>query len=496
MSQRLRDIVKPWGISARVANVTARHLVLDSRQVSHGDIFVALRGHQLNGADFINAAICQGASAVLVDGDRVHVNSQWQVPVVELTQLPERLGELAASFYNNQANAPTVVGVTGTNGKTSVTHYMVQLLQALTGKEQTAGVIGTLGYGNPASLHILPNTTPDALTVHRLLSQLRTEQADWVCMEVSSHGLVQNRVGGVAFEHAVFTNLSRDHLDYHGTMEAYGEAKSALFRWPTLASSTINADDEFGSKLLDELGPSAIAYGLNDLARIQRQRQWLYFDAIKPAATGFDVTLRSSWGDATAYVPLLGRFNLSNLLAALGPLLHAGLPLEDLINGLATLRPVAGRMESFQQANMPVCIVDYAHTPDALALALQAARFHCAGELWVVFGCGGDRDKGKRPLMAQAAEQYADRIIVTADNPRSEQQQAISKDIMVGFNNSQNVMDVADRHQAIQTALRESAPQDLILIAGKGHEEYQLIGEQRLHFSDREVIQNLLEAVT
>lgn len=492
MSQRLRDIVKPWGISARVADVTARHLVLDSRQVSHGDIFVALRGHNLNGADYINAAICQGASAVLVDGDRVHVNSQWQVPVVELTHLPERLGEVAADFYQNAISAPTVVGVTGTNGKTSVTHYMVQLLESMaTG----AGVIGTLGYGDPKALHVLPNTTPDALTVHRLLAQLRAEQASWVCMEVSSHGLVQNRVGGVAFEHAVFTNLSRDHLDYHGTMDAYGEAKSALFRWPTLASSTINADDEFGRKLLAELGVDAIAYGLDELTLVQQQNQWLSFTDIKPTANGFDVVLRSSWGEGKAHVPLLGRFNLSNLLGALGPLLHAGLPLQGLLDGFSKLEPVAGRMESFQQADMPVCIVDYAHTPEALEVALQAARFHCAGKLWLVFGCGGDRDKGKRPLMAKAAEQYADHVIVTADNPRSEQQDEIAKDILAGFTDPQQVLAVADRHQAIQTALRESEANDLILIAGKGHEDYQLIGDQRLHFCDREVVQNLLEVV-
>ncbi|WP_158100529.1 UDP-N-acetylmuramoyl-L-alanyl-D-glutamate--2,6-diaminopimelate ligase [Neiella marina] len=494
MSKRLRDIVKPWGISARVADVTARHLVLDSRQISHGDVFVALRGHQRNGADFINAAICQGACAVLVDGERVHVNSQWQVPVVELTQLPEQLGELAARFYQNAIGAPVAVGVTGTNGKTSVTHYMVQLLQAL---KHRAGVIGTLGYGDPQALHELPNTTPDALTVHRLLAQLKqshcAEHPNWVCMEVSSHGLVQNRVGGVAFEHAVFTNLSRDHLDYHGSMAAYGEAKSALFHWPTLVSATINADDPFGRKLLSEVSVDTIAYGIDDIAGLRQYSKWIGVEQLTPTATGFDICLASSWGNAEAHVPLLGRFNLSNLLAALGPLLAAGIPLAELITAFAELTPVAGRMESFQQPEHPVCIVDYAHTPDALAVALQAARYHCQGKLWLVFGCGGDRDKGKRPLMAEAAEQYADHVIVTADNPRSEAQQDICADIMTGFQTPAAVLVVDDRHQAIQTALREANADDLIVIAGKGHEDYQLIAEQRLNFSDRAVVQSLLE---
>ncbi|MBD1389953.1 UDP-N-acetylmuramoyl-L-alanyl-D-glutamate--2,6-diaminopimelate ligase [Neiella sp. HB171785] len=494
MSKRLRDIVKPWGISARVADVTARHLVLDSRQISHGDVFVALRGHQRNGTDFIKAAICQGACAVLVDGDRVHVSSQWQVPVVELTQLPEQLGELAARFYQNSAGAPVAVGVTGTNGKTSVTHYMVQLLQAM---NRSAGVIGTLGYGDPKALHELPNTTPDALTVHRLLAQLQQAgdkaKENWVCMEVSSHGLVQNRVGGVAFQYAVFTNLSRDHLDYHGSMEAYGEAKSALFRWPTLVSATINADDQFGRELLADLSADAIAYGIEDVAALRQYSNWLGIEQLTPTATGFDIELVSSWGEAKAHVPLLGRFNLSNVLAALGPLLAAGLPLPQLAQALSALKPVAGRMESFQQADHPVCIVDYAHTPDALAVALQAARYHCQGKLWVVFGCGGDRDKGKRPLMAKAAEQYADQVIVTADNPRSEAQQDISADIINGFQDPAAVMTIEDRHQAIQTALREANLDDLIVIAGKGHEDYQLIADQRLNFSDRAVVQSLLE---
>ncbi|MCM2678774.1 UDP-N-acetylmuramoyl-L-alanyl-D-glutamate--2,6-diaminopimelate ligase [Echinimonas agarilytica] len=492
MSKRLRDIVKPWGLSARVADVEARNLIIDSRQVSHGDIFVALRGHVLDGRDFIEAAICQGACAVLIDAEQAHVDDYWSVPVVELTQLPERLGEVAARFYDVTPGAPTVVGITGTNGKTSVSHYMANLLKLL---KTPAGVIGTLGYGDTNALIELPNTTPDALSVHRLLSEQFVQGKSWVTMEVSSHGLVQNRVASVPFKHAVLTNLSRDHLDYHGTMEAYGEAKAALFDWPNLSSSTINYDDAFGRRLLNSADPqTTVVYGLDNCAEIRSFPHWLTLIEICPEAAGFSAKLDSSWGLIDVTIPLLGRFNLSNVLASIGPLLMSGFHLNEVAHAVAQLKPVAGRMESFSQPTQPVCIVDYAHTSDALSEALKAARFHCKGQLWCVFGCGGDRDVGKRPLMAEAAQLSADRIIVTSDNPRSESQHKIAEDILKGFSSEQNVHVINDRHQAIQAAIREADAQDVVLIAGKGHESYQLIGDLRLHFSDREVVVNLLES--
>lgn len=491
MSRRLRDMVKPWGISTRVPDVEARHFIIDSRQVSHGDVFVALRGHVRDGRDFIEAAICQGASAILVDADQVHIDDHWSVPVVELTQLPERLGDIAARFYDVKPAQPVVAGITGTNGKTSVSHYMAQLLAEL---GEPTGVIGTLGYGEPEQLTPLANTTPDALTVHRLLAEQTSQDKPWVTMEVSSHGLVQNRVASVPFQHAVFTNLSRDHLDYHGSMEAYGQAKAELFSWPGLSSATINHDDAFGRELLKNCSVEMlIPYGLEQTEHLKSFDHWLALTQIEPQSEGFSAQLESSWGQCSLTIPLLGRFNLSNVLASIGPLLAAGFEIEKVAQAVAQLKPVAGRMEAFHQQSRAHCIVDYAHTPDALESALKAARFHCEGELWCVFGCGGDRDKGKRPLMAQAAEQHADRVIVTADNPRSEKQSDISADILTGFENSDAVQSIEDRHQAISWAIAQAGEKDLILVAGKGHEDYQEVAGTRLHFSDRDVVAQLLE---
>lgn len=492
MSRRLREMVKPWGLSARVPDIEARHFIIDSRQVSHGDLFVALRGHARDGRDFIEAAICQGACAILVDAEQVHIDEHWSVPVIELTQLPQRLGEIAAHFYDVRPQQPVVAGITGTNGKTSVSHYMAQLLANL---GEPTGVIGTLGYGETKRLTPLANTTPDALTVHRLLAEQVSQERNWVTMEVSSHGLVQNRVTSVPFLHAIFTNLSRDHLDYHGTMEAYGDAKATLFQWPGLQSATINHDDTFGRELLKQASvETLIAYGLEQKEALKSYPHWISLNEIDANNQGFQALLESSWGSCRLSIPLLGRFNLSNVMAAVGPLLAAGFPLAEIAQAVAGLKPVAGRMEAFQQQGKAHCIVDYAHTPDALDSALAAARFHCEGELWCLFGCGGDRDKGKRPLMAKAAELKADRVVVTSDNPRSESQTEIAKDILAGFEQDDRVQSIDDRHQAIQFAIQQAAEKDLILIAGKGHEDYQEIAGTKLHFSDREVVTQLLES--
>ena len=489
MSKRLRDIVKPWGLSLRVADIEARQFVIDSRQVSEGDIFVALRGHIRDGRDFIEAAICQGACAVLVDAEQVYFDPDWPVPVIELTHLPERLGEIAARFYGVQLDHPIVVGVTGTNGKTSVSHYMAQLLSALA---CPAGVIGTLGYGSPSELTPLANTTPDALTVHNLLAAQAQQGKSWVCMEVSSHGLVQNRVSSVPFRHAVFTNLSRDHLDYHGSMQAYGEAKAALFTWPNLISASVNLDDAFGRQLAATLSDDVlIGYGLDCPAQLSTLTHWLTLTEIQSQSDGFSARLESSWGHADLRIPLLGRFNLSNLLAAIAPILASGYDLNVLAQAVSTLRAVAGRMELFSAAHQASVIVDYAHTPDALNEALSAARFHCRGQLWCVFGCGGERDVGKRPLMAAAAEAHADQLIITSDNPRSESQKDIAAAMLKGLSQPAHVLQIDDRQQAIQHAMQYAKPDDLIVIAGKGHEDYQIIGQNKVQFSDRTLVQQL-----
>lgn len=492
---RLRELVKRWGISARVPDIMIEDLLLDSRQVCHGRLFIAVSGAVTDGRRYIQNAIAQGAAAVMQEGETLDVSFQHETPVITLPDLAARLSELAAVFYATQARQLMLVGITGTNGKTSISHYVAELNRAL-GKP--AGVIGTLGHGCGEKLTPLLNTTPDPLSVHRYIARMAEQGASHIAMEVSSHGLDQGRVAAVPYKIAVFSNLTRDHLDYHGNMQAYGEAKAKLFDWPSLQGAVINADDSFGMALLASQAKSqqaVIGYSLEPHSQLPEGCRLLSMQDIQATANGFKATICFAGEQQAAEIPLLGAFNLSNVLAAIGVLLLDGVPLQAICPLLASLKPVAGRMECFSQPAMPTAVVDYAHTPDALKQVLSAARRHCTGRLVCVFGCGGDRDRGKRPLMAQIAEQLADEVIVTADNPRHEALESINQEIMQGFSQPQAVTQVSDRHLAIQQALAQHGATDLVLIAGKGHEDYQLIGEQKLHFSDREVVAELMEAM-
>ena len=454
---------------------TVSGMTLDSRSVQRGDLFVALAGLTTDGQSFIDDAIARGAAAILFDAQAPP--PQASVPAIAVPQLRQCVGFIAARFFGAPSQHLNVIGVTGTNGKTTCTQVLAQVLGH-------CAVIGTLGAGFPGALRAGPHTTPDVITVQRLLAEFLAAGAKHVCMEVSSHALDQGRVVGVRFALAMFTNLTRDHLDYHGDMTRYGEAKARLFATPHLSKAVINGDDAFGRELIEQLQPrlAVLRFGL-DAGDI-------YASAIALKLDGLAFTAHTPHGSAPIAVRLLGRFNVSNILAVIGAAMALGRELADIAQALRAIEPPPGRMQCFGGERAPLVVVDYAHTPDALTQVLSAAREHTLGELWCVFGCGGNRDRGKRPLMGAVAEQLADRVVVTDDNPRHERSQDIIADIVRGMRRQPHI--IPDRAQAIRHSVQSARHGDVVLIAGKGHEDYQQVGDARLPFSDSAAVQQAL----
>jgi UDP-N-acetylmuramoyl-L-alanyl-D-glutamate--2,6-diaminopimelate ligase len=457
----------------------------DSRRCAPGVAFLAYPGEAADGRAHIADAIRRGASAVLWDDEAGFAwRAEWRVPNVAVHGLKRHAGELAHDFYGRPSESMWVCGVTGTNGKTSCSQWIAAALSASGAK---SAVIGTLGAGFPGAFTGIANTTPDALEVHRLLKEFMVQGARGVAMEVSSHGLVQGRVNGVAFDCALFTNLSHDHLDYHGSMEAYAEAKARLFDCPGLAAAVLNLDDVVGVQIARRLEGRAlrvIGYSLSGA------RNGGEFVAAVRTGNGA-MEIESSWGRASARVNQLGRFNLANALGVLGCLMAYGMPFGDAIELLSRLPAVPGRME--QIGDRPLAVIDYAHTPDALEKVLQALRPVAAqrgGRLVAVFGAGGDRDPSKRPLMGAVVGRLADRIVVTSDNPRSEPPLAIIAQIARGIGKDYEVQ--VERAAAIDLAVSQAHPDDVVLVAGKGHEDYQEIGGRRLPFSDASAVRAAL----
>ncbi|MEZ5451939.1 MAG: UDP-N-acetylmuramoyl-L-alanyl-D-glutamate--2,6-diaminopimelate ligase [Thiothrix sp.] len=473
------------GIVESAPDMSVNGLTLDNRNVQPGMAFVALRGTRQHGLAYAEAAARVGAVAVLYEPE----DGLQQPPLsVELTPVPslrEHLGVLADRFYSSPSAELFMVGVTGTDGKTSVSHFVAEALNA---DAHDAAVIGTLGIGLPGALQPATHTTPDALTVHGLLRKLRTAGFASVAMEVSSHALDQGRVNGVRFDVAVLTNLTRDHLDYHGTVQAYADAKRKLFHWPDLKAVVLNLDDDFGRQLQADLQGKplqVIGYGVGDPASYPAGS----LVAVDPLFdhAGISATVVVGEQRGTLQAPVLGKFNLHNLLAALSVLLAKGVPFTDALQRLQQVRVVPGRMERIvaNSDDGKLVVVDYAHTPGALEQVLQAVRAHTRGRLLCVFGCGGDRDRGKRPLMAQKAESAADVVIVTDDNPRSEDSQQIFEDIMQGISNKSGVTFEHDRAKAIRLAIQQAQAGDTVLIAGKGHETVQILANGTVPFDDR-----------
>lgn len=460
------------------SDLMIRELTLDSRNVRGGDLFLAVPGANFDGRDHIADALKRGAAAVAYEVEGAKVLPITDVPLIPVKGLAAQLSDIAGRFYGDPSRSLNLVGVTGTNGKTSVTQLVAQALDLL---GQHCGIVGTLGTGFYGSLQSGRHTTPDPIAVQATLTDLKKAGARAVAMEVSSHGLDQGRATALAFDVAVLTNLSRDHLDYHGTMQAYGEAKAKLFAWSELRCRVINIDDEFGRTLAAEKRESRlITYSLEDSSA------YLYCRDAQFGDEGVRATLVTPQGQHLLRSSLLGRFNLSNVLAAVGALLGLDYALDEILKVLPQLEGPVGRMQRLGGGAKPLVVVDYAHTPDALEKVLTALRPHAKGRLLCLFGCGGDRDRGKRPLMAEVVERLADGVLVTDDNPRSEVPAKIFDDIREGFSAAQNVRFVEGRGQAIAEIIASASANDVIVLAGKGHEDYQEINGQRQPFSDLE----------
>ena len=468
---------------AESAGIASAGLCADSRSVQPGDAFIALRGARHDGLAHLAEVHARGAVAVLVDKERVMPEGA-PLPLVPVENLASRAGAIAATFYGDPSRHLDVIGVTGTNGKTTTTQLIAQ---ALLHAGMSCGVIGTLGSGFPGQLRDTSHTTPDAVTLQRLLADLRREGARAVAMEVSSHALALGRVEALHIDTAVFTNLTHDHLDFHGSIEAYGAAKARLFTHPGLRHAVVNLDDPFGRHIhamLDE-GIERTGFSIGGNGADIRAADVEY------RSDGIRARVEARGEEGELRLPLVGRFNLENALAVTGALLARGMPLAEVLSALAAVRPVAGRME--RVGDTPLVLVDYAHTPDALEQSLRAARAHCRGRLWCVFGCGGDRDRSKRPLMGRIAREHADEVVVTSDNPRSEDPLAIIAGICDGIPD-RGVIREADRRAAIFRAIGDAGPADCVLIAGKGHENYQESAGIRLAFSDATVAREALAA--
>jgi UDP-N-acetylmuramoyl-L-alanyl-D-glutamate--2,6-diaminopimelate ligase len=466
---------------AALLDITLTDLSLDSRTCVAGCAFVAVPGLKSHGLQFADQAIKQGAVVVLWQSDEsLAPQSDANALYVRIAQLSERLGDLANRFYGAPSQRLRIAAITGTNGKSTTAYLIAQAAEICA---LPAGYIGTVGSGRVGQLRATMHTTSDVLTVHRQLAQLVTAGAEVVAMEVSSHALHQARIAGVQIDTAVFTNLTQDHLDYHGSMQAYAEAKALLFVWPGLKHQVINADDEFGRELLLRAkGRRHIAYSC---AQTSAEAPSLHAQ-VTLNDIGLQLDIDGDFGTATLHSALLGCFNAENLLAALAVLLGWQIPMVQAVAALSQCVAPPGRMELIH-AHGKRAVIDYAHTPDALDKALRVLKLHCRGQLICVFGCGGDRDAGKRPLMGRVAAQWADQIILTDDNPRTENPDAIIAAIKSGMGDRACVIE-RNRAHAIAMALSLAQPQDIVLIAGKGHEDYQIIGVDTHPFSDREVV--------
>jgi UDP-N-acetylmuramoyl-L-alanyl-D-glutamate--2,6-diaminopimelate ligase len=483
--------------SAQLPEVDVSGVTIDSRAVVEGDCFIALKGTVTDGAHYIQQSISAGAVAVLVDeASEVDINrSNISVPVVSIKNLTQWVSQIAGRFYSDPSHILNIAAFTGTNGKTTCSQLYAQLMASVSiaGDTVKSAYIGTNGYAT-AEPQLKKNvttvftdkcrghqlTTPDAVSAQRILAELADGGSQYIALEASSHSLVQYRLQAVQIDTAVFTNLSRDHLDYHQTIENYAAAKASLFALPSVKTAVINMDDAVGKQIIADLRTDIcrLTYSLKN------QAADIYCKDIVYSASGSSATIQTPWGSGKLKSSLLGEFNLSNLLAVIAAACAQGAVLQDCLLAVATLQAVTGRMELISSTIQPQVIVDYAHTPDALEKALCALKPFCEGNLWLVFGCGGNRDIGKRKEMGAVASQYADKVVITNDNPRFEAPEKIAQQILEGI--SCDVEIELDRSRAIATSIIQADKQDIVLIAGKGHENYQIIENSRIAFSDQE----------
>lgn len=510
----LSTLIEGLLVSYKCPQIRVEGITLDSRKVAPGFVFVALQGTDKDGRAYIPEAVKRGAVAVLIDLEKCKKTSvasfyerfKTTIPILEVKNLPKKLSLIAARFYGDPSTKLKVTAITGTNGKTTCAHLYANLSALYQKKvrrkntENHCGYVGTLGHGKATLINKLESdksveniltssqlTTPDAISMQFILDDLRSDGCDNVVLEASSHALQQHRIADVSIDTAIFTNLSRDHLDYHGDLKSYAAAKRKLFAMPGLKNAVINIDDELGKSILTKLDPAVrvITYSLENITAD------IYCQSMSFSTEGLEAYIQTPWGSGRIVSSLLGRFNLCNLLAVIASFIINNQDIKyenfpSILDIIALLDPVEGRMELVRGSSGPgpSVIVDYAHTPDALEKVLKALRLHCKGYLWVVFGCGGDRDIGKRSQMGSIAKAKADKIIVTSDNPRSENSRKIIEDIVDGINSAVTIE--VDRREAIILAISSASDNDVVLIAGKGHEKYQIIGSKRVHFSDKQ----------
>lgn len=465
-------------------------IAVDSRQVTQKGLFFAYPGYAADGRAYISQAVAKGASVVVYDNCANYLldtSSFSDTIFLSTSNVRELVGLVAARFFDNPSQSMKVIGVTGTNGKTSITHFIAQALKRY---NMDCAVLGTLGNGLLDALQPSERTTLDAIHLQKILHNYKQQQIKYVAMEVSSHALSQSRVNGMCFDTAVLSQVTRDHLDYHQNVEDYQKAKARLFSHPHLKNAVINADDTLGKELIKKHQKelSVISYSFSKPSGVEK---FIYVTSLYANPAGFEVTVNGSWGQGQFLSPLLGQFNVSNLLAVIGVLLSQGLSFKEALLTCEHLQGVAGRMQSFGGGDSPRVVVDYAHTPDALEKVLQTLRIHCQNKLWCVFGCGGERDRGKRPEMGKVATTLADRVIVTNDNPRSESPEKIAEQISVGL--ASRIEIILDRAEAINTAVCSANKGDIVLIAGKGHEDFQIIGSEKLPFNDAQQVKAALD---
>lgn len=491
----MKSLLDGFADDSSIPEIPVNGLSADSRRIKPGYLFVI---HNISGKSnvaFIKDAVRNGATAIIADTTLIPEIFLCSVPVIRVNDLNKKTGEIAARFFGNPSDDMSVMGITGTNGKSTVSHL---LAQSLTDSERgECGLISTLGYGSYGHLTPGPNTTPEPITLQSLLAEMRGKKTRNVVIEVSSHGLDQYRVSGVSFDMAIFTNLSRDHLDYHGTFEKYALAKQRLFTEYPISKAVVNMDDHFGPGIIEKLAPDtrSVGYTLGKSSKNGlSEKLQLVSGKIRNVSLGKMVmSIETPWGSGLLTTSLFGRFNAYNLLAALSALCLSGFGLEDATERLSRYKNISGRMECFNTGKSPRVVVDYAHTPDALEQVLSVLRSICSGKLYCIFGCGGNRDKGKRSEMGMIADRYADVIVLTSDNPRYENPADVINDIARGISRHEAVMIEPDREIAIRNTIKSASSTDIILVAGKGHEDFQEVSGIRKPFSDQKIISDCLE---
>ncbi|QCI20368.1 UDP-N-acetylmuramoyl-L-alanyl-D-glutamate--2,6-diaminopimelate ligase [Buchnera aphidicola (Brachycaudus cardui)] len=489
----LKFLLLPW-----IKNLPSKkflNLTIDSRTLTEGDVFIAIPGKKQDGRHFISEAINKKVAAILYETDEIEIHGTFKyinnILLIYFFQLSNNLSILASRFYQEPGKKLKIVGITGTNGKTTVTQLINQWTKILGDNTAT---MGTLGNGFYNSLCKTQNTTSGPIFIQSFLNEVLEKQIQVVTMEVSSHGLIQNRVKAVPFYIGIFTNLTQDHLDYHGNMRKYEEAKWLLFSTHKVKKIILNADDEYGKKWLKKLfNCYTIAITIQDSTQKQYSTKWINATDIKFYNNYIHIKFESSWGKGTLLSCLIGRFNVINLLLSFACLLELNYNLSDLIGTSSHIIPIDGRMQIFTTPNKPIFIIDYAHTPDALNQTLKEIKLHYQKYIWCIFGCGGERDRRKRSMMGSIAEKIADKVIITNDNPRNEKEINIINDILKGCKKKKKILIIKNRKDAISYAFFQSKYDHIIFIAGKGHEEQQIIGNKIIKFSDKKIVLHLLE---